>query len=62
MKAHLCSNGKKIRKYASIFCSMCMMRGAVELDMSEERIDEYNACLVDRSHEKYLRAIRIWET
>jgi len=48
MEAHVCKNGY-IRKYPSIFCSMCMGIGAVEIEMSEGSIDEYNKKLREES-------------
>jgi len=48
MEAHLCK-GKYIRKYPSIFCSMCMGIGAVELELSNEEINEYNKKLMEES-------------
>lgn len=45
MEGHICQGGKypgMVRKYPSIVCSMCMGRYAVEVDMDEERIDDYN--------------------
>ena len=43
MEAHLCQNGKKIRPYPSILCSLCMTKGSVEInDISEEDIKLYN--------------------
>jgi len=49
IEAHLCQNGNiegYIRKYPSIFCSICMSRNAVDLVMQEKDIDSYNEKLM----------------
>jgi hypothetical protein len=46
MEAHVCQKGLvsgTIRPYSAVFCSFCGGRGAVDVEMSEEDIAEYNA-------------------
>ena len=56
MEAHLCTGGysghykcRRVRPYCSLLCSICTGKGAVELEMSREEIDEYNKKLMEES-------------
>jgi len=40
-EAHVCKNGR-IKKYPSLFCSICKPGEALELIMDEEEIDKLN--------------------
>ena len=44
IEAHVCRDGR-IRKYPSLFCSICKPGEQFEVVMDEEEIDELNAKL-----------------
>lgn len=46
--AHVCKDGK-IRKYPSLFCSICKPREGIDVIMDDEEIDKLNA---ERVHKK----------
>lgn len=50
IEAHLCQSGNikgYIRKYPSIFCSICMARNSVDLVIQEKDIDSYNKKVIE---------------